>query len=176
MARIEAGKATTSSAGDSVYQTSLFLFGLWNTSSPFLFLGAASIVVLHLFLLPKIWPGKILPVTEDRIREVEAFLHDESARRRSTGMAIIYAQGLERLDGLKARVGDLSEKHRTLCLHRYIRFAYGLCVESRRCLRDVQMIRDDLNEEIRSLDYIGLGQRRVSFEHKASPVCTDNNV
>lgn len=175
MAPLGASKAigtspASSSTSDSAYQTSLFLFGLWNTPTPLLFLAAASIVALRLFLLPKIAPGKILPATEEQIREVEAFLHDEAARRRSIGMAIIYAHGLERLDGyveafcglprfinysstrLKARVRDLSETHRALCqfrcIHRYIRSAYSLCIESRHCLREVQAIRDELHEEV----------------------------
>ncbi|KAF9005865.1 hypothetical protein BDZ89DRAFT_1144957 [Hymenopellis radicata] len=128
------------------------------TSPSTLFFGAVLFAgIIHLGLVPMLWPPGLPRAAEAQIKSTETLLHDECARRRNTAMANIYARGLARLDVFQAKVDCLSHRHRTLfhiCrVHRYLRIAYKLSRNSQQCLRDVKDLRVDLELEIRALDH-----------------------
>ncbi|KAF8994846.1 hypothetical protein BDZ89DRAFT_42395 [Hymenopellis radicata] len=81
-----------------IVQVFVYALGLSISPSPLLFATILCTSIVHLALLPILWPPRVLQAAEAQIKETETLLHDEYVRRKNTAMANISARGLTRLD------------------------------------------------------------------------------
>ncbi len=87
-----------SSNQEALIEACLYALGLLNSPSPTLSFFIAATACVHIGLVPRLWPGKVLPATLDNIEAAKARLHEEAAHRKTVAMYDICIRGIASLE------------------------------------------------------------------------------